>query len=177
MKRVVFAVLCCTLLMLFAAPAMGGRMLDRVSRVPSCGVTITITDPQSGQPSGNLVVTFGGSGAALRRRQEDQLVGITNNSSVAVGAIVLSAPASSGESLFQFDGDGPCVFFGTAPATAVLQIRMTMKVRTTHSSASAPTSRPGRFCSRSHSRPRVGPPGFLWRTFLPPSWRSGRTRR
>jgi hypothetical protein len=113
-KRVVFVVLCCTLLMLFAAPAWADICSTAFPKVPSCGVTITITDPQSGPPSGNLVVTFGGSGIAYDH-QEDQLVGITNNSSVAVGAIVLNAPASSGESLFQFDGDGPCVFFGTSP--------------------------------------------------------------
>ena len=106
-KRAVYAVLCCTVLMLFAAPAMAD-VCSTAFPVPSCGVTITITGS-----SGNLVATFGGTGVPYDG-QEDQLVGITNNSSVAVGAIILSAPPSSGESLFQFDGDGPCVFFETS---------------------------------------------------------------
>jgi hypothetical protein len=107
MKRVVFVGLCCTLLMLFTAPAWAD-VCSAAFPVQSCGVTITITGS-----SGNLVATFGGTGMPYDG-QEDQLVGITNNSSVSVGAIILSAPPSSGESLFQFDGDGPCVFFKTS---------------------------------------------------------------
>jgi hypothetical protein len=107
MKRVVFVVLSCTLLMLFAAPAWADVCSDAFPKqVTACGVTITITGS-----SGNLVATFGGSGIAYDG-QEDQLVGITNNSSVAVGAIVLSAPGSSGESLFEFDNDGACTYLG-----------------------------------------------------------------
>jgi hypothetical protein len=111
MRRAAFAVLYCTLLMLFAAPAWADVCSDAFPKqVTACGVTITITNPQSGQPSGNLVVTFGGTGASYDG-VEDQLVGITNNSSVAVGAIVLNAPVTSGDPLFAFDNDGACTFF------------------------------------------------------------------
>ena len=104
-RRAVYAVLCCTVLMLFAAPAMADVCSTAFPQVPSCGITITITGS-----SGNLVATFGGTGIAYDG-DEDQLVGITNNSSVAVGAIILSAPAVTSNppytsNLFAFDGDG-----------------------------------------------------------------------
>jgi hypothetical protein len=110
MKRVVFVVLCCTLLMLFTAPAWADVCSTAFPQVPSCGVTITITGS-----SGTLVATFGGSGQPYDG-DEDQLVGITNNSSVAVGAIVLSAPAVTSNppytsNLYAFDGDGACIYF------------------------------------------------------------------
>ena len=107
-KRAVYAVLCCTVLMLFAAPAMADVCSTAFPQVPSCGITITITGS-----SGNLTATIATTGGPYDG-VEDQLVGIINSSSVAVGAIILSAPPSSGESLFQFDGDGPCVFFQTS---------------------------------------------------------------
>ena len=94
-------------LMLFTAPARAD-VCSTAFPVQSCGVTITITGA-----SGHLTATIAKTGGPYDG-VEDQLVGITNNSSVAVGAIILNAPASSGESLFQFDGDGPCVFFGTS---------------------------------------------------------------
>jgi hypothetical protein len=110
MKRVVFTVLGCTLLMLFAAPAKADVCSTAFPQVPSCGVTITITGS-----SGNLVAMFGGSGIAYDG-EEDQLVGITNNSKVAVGAIILSAPGTSSPpftgNLFAFDNDGACTYFG-----------------------------------------------------------------
>jgi hypothetical protein len=109
MRRVAFVVLGCTLQMLLAVPARADVCSDKFPGFP-CGVTITITNPQSGPPSGNLVVTFGGTGVPYDG-VEDQLVGITNNSSVAVGAIVLSAPVTSGDPLFAFDNDGACTFF------------------------------------------------------------------
>ena len=120
MRRVVFTILCCTLLMLFAAPAWaqadpcnaptvgatpaGSVGLDTTG---SCGLIITITGT-----SGNLVATLTGGGTANNNPydvSDDILVGIQNNSSVAVGTIVLSAPLLvGGDNPFQFDGDGPC---------------------------------------------------------------------
>ncbi|MGD0182991.1 MAG: hypothetical protein ABSC15_24525 [Terriglobales bacterium] len=55
--KALFAVLCCTVLMLIAAPAKADVCSTAFPQVPSCGVTITITGS-----SGNLVATFGGSG-------------------------------------------------------------------------------------------------------------------
>ena len=109
--KALFAVLCCTVLMLMASPAMADVCSTAFPQVPSCGVTITITGS-----SGNLVATFGGSGVPYDG-DEDQLVGITNNSTVAVGAIILSAPGTSNppytSNIFAFDGDGACTYFGS----------------------------------------------------------------
>jgi hypothetical protein len=105
LKRAIFTVLGCTVLMLLAAPARADVCSNQFPGFP-CGVTITITGT-----SGNLTATFGGTGTPYDG-DEDQLVGITNNSSVPVGAIVLNAP-NSGNPLFAFDGDGACTFFGT----------------------------------------------------------------
>jgi hypothetical protein len=105
MKRVTFAIFCVTLLTLLAAPARADVCSDAFP-VDHCGVTITITGS-----SGQLVATIAAPGPPYDGI-EDQLVGITNNSSVEVGAIVLSAPLA-GVPLFGFDGDGPCVHFET----------------------------------------------------------------
>src|SRR5712692_917040 len=113
MKKIAFAILSVTLLMLFAAPAEA--QCPAVGAATGCGVTITITGS-----SGNFVATFAGGGTANGNPfdgagGEDVLVGIQNNSSVAVGAIILSAPSVGGfDNLFQFEtpapGDGPCFF-------------------------------------------------------------------
>jgi hypothetical protein len=98
MKKVAFAILACAMLMLFAAPAWADVCGDAFpSDEISCGVTITITGT-----AGNLQALIDRTGAAYDG-DDDQLVGITNNSLVKVGAIILSAPG-----LFAFDGDGAC---------------------------------------------------------------------
>jgi hypothetical protein len=113
-KRVFLAVLGCTFFTLLAAPAKADVCSTAFPQVPSCGVTITIADPPSGPPSGNLVATITITGIPYDG-DEDQLVGITNNSSVAVGAIILSAPGTSEppftNNLFAFDNDGACTYF------------------------------------------------------------------
>jgi len=106
--KALFAVLCCAVLMLIVTPAKADVCSAAFPQVQGCGVTITITGT-----SGNLIATFGGSGMAYDG-DEDQLVGITNSSSVAVGAIILSAPStpnSPTNNLFAFDGDGACTYF------------------------------------------------------------------
>ena len=110
--KALFAVLCCAVLMLIVTPAKADVCSAAFPQVQGCGVTITITGT-----SGNLIATFGGSGMAYDG-DEDQLVGIINNSPVAVGAIILSAPIIStmppwSDNLFAFDGDGACTYFGT----------------------------------------------------------------
>jgi len=111
-EKVAFAILCCTLLMLFAAPT-AAQELDQCSGlhgVPSalpvgsatgCGILITITGT-----TGNLVatITVPGNGNPYDG-EDDWLVGIQNSSSVTVGAIRLSGPDA-----FGFDGDGPCSY-------------------------------------------------------------------
>jgi len=107
MKRVMFAALSCTLLLLFSAPAMAQDICQGAGAPFPCGVTITITGT-----SGNLIATFGGSGIPYDG-DEDQMVGIQNSSGVPVGAIILSAPPVDSNppytsNLFAFDGDGAC---------------------------------------------------------------------
>jgi hypothetical protein len=129
-KKMLFAIFCCTLLMLFSAsawasvaavvdpcsaPTIGTSALPVGSAI-GCGVLITITGT-----SGNLVATVTGSGTANGNPydgDEDQLVGIQNNSSVTIGAIRLSSPLVTESSpypytsnLFAFDGDGPCDYY------------------------------------------------------------------
>ena len=107
-KKVAFVILACAVLTLLAAPAMADVCSTAFPQDAGCGVTITITGT-----SGHLTATFGGSGIPYDN-VEDQLVGVVNDSSVAVGAIVLSGP-NVGENVFAFDGDGPCAHFGTLP--------------------------------------------------------------
>jgi len=111
-KKVAFAILCCTLLMLFAAPtaAQEQDQCSGLNGVPSalpvgsatgCGILIAITGN-----TGNLVatITVPGNGNPYDGH-DDWLVGIQNSSSVTVGAIRLSGPDA-----FGFDKDGPCSY-------------------------------------------------------------------
>ncbi len=109
MKKLAFAIFCATLLMLVATPAAAADICSTAFGVNGCGVTITITGT-----SGHLIATIQVTDAGPYDGVEDQLVGITNNSSAFVGAIVLSGPTGD-EGLFGFDGDGPCVRFETLP--------------------------------------------------------------
>ena len=108
-NKAAFAILGVTLLMIAAAPA---RAQDSCFGAPAaCGVTITITGTQ-----GNLSATITGGGPdAAYDHSEDQIVGITNNSNVKVGAIILSRPLQGTDNLFQFEtgdaNDGACVHF------------------------------------------------------------------
>src|SRR5438093_5957863 len=108
-RNVGFALLCCAVLMVVAAPARADVCTD-AGAPAACGVTITISGT-----SGNLSASIvGGGPTTAYDSDEDQLVGILNTSSVKVGAIVLSAPLLGSNNLFQFESpsiDGPCDFF------------------------------------------------------------------
>ena len=114
MKKMAFVILGCALLMLVARPAKAELALDPCNHptigtpanVPSnfCGVVITITGT-----SGNLVATITGS-LNPYDESDDQLVGIQNNSSVKIGAIVLKSAGDGPNDIFGFDGDGPCSY-------------------------------------------------------------------
>ena len=101
-KKMLLAIFCCAVLMLFSAPAWAVVQADPcaaptigttalpVGSATGCGVLITITGS-----SGHLVATVTGGGTANGNPydgDEDKLVGIQNNSTVTVGAIRLSAP-------------------------------------------------------------------------------------
>jgi hypothetical protein len=99
-KRVAFTILCCATLMSIAAPAWADQCAGANVNGGSCTVLITITGN-----TGNLTATISGSWNPYDN-QDDQLVGIQNNSSVAVGALVLTG--TTAQDPFGFDGDGPC---------------------------------------------------------------------
>ena len=119
MKKVAFAILCATLLVLVAAsasattpdpcnsPTVGGVPAGSFPNDPdgSCGVLIEVT----GTSANTLAATISAGTSGAYDDVEDRLVGMKNSSTVTVGAIVLSATVN-GEQIFGFDGDGPCSF-------------------------------------------------------------------
>jgi len=90
-KKVLFAIFCCTLLMLFTAPAWAQDTCQTAGAPAVCGITITISGT-----TGRLTAAIapGAGGGVPYDNQDDQILGIINNSSVTVGAIRLSAPPS-----------------------------------------------------------------------------------
>jgi hypothetical protein len=101
-KKMLFAISCCVLLMLLAAPTWAQDQCTPANPAddggPACGVVITITGT-----SGHLVATLSGSGTANNNPYDgvggdDELIGIQNNTgvdgvgAVTIGAIRLSAP-------------------------------------------------------------------------------------
>ncbi len=112
-KKVLFAIFCCTLLMLFTAPAWAqeGDTCQTAGAPAVCGITITISGA-TGQLT--AAIAPGAGGGKAYDGDEDQIIGIINNSSVTVGAIRLSAPPINGppftSNLFNFDGDGPACY-------------------------------------------------------------------
>ena len=106
--RVGMMIVCCLFFVTIQARADVNITCAGVSAPAPCGITITISGS-----SGHLVATIANPGESYDG-EDDQIVGIINNSSVAVGAIRLSsgAPAQEEDNLFQFDGDGPACYFG-----------------------------------------------------------------
>jgi hypothetical protein len=108
-KKMLFAIFCSALLMLFSAPAwavLTDPCLAAGAPAP-CGITITISGS-----SGQLSATIATVGTSYDGT-DDQIVGIINASTtVTVGAIRLSSPLGGEvDNLFQFDGDGPACYF------------------------------------------------------------------
>ena len=111
MKKVAFAIFCMTLLMLFVAPAWADVCGDAFPTDElSCGVTITI----NGTPRSFRTITPAESNQYYDG-SDDVLVGITNNSSVNIGAIILSGTGPGGP-IFAFDADGACAILSSPPA-------------------------------------------------------------
>ena len=106
MKKIAFTILCCGLLMLFAAPVWadlwhharycrGGD--DASGRATGCGVVITVN------PDGTASVTSPVNGNPYDGA-DDTLVGIQNNSGGSFNSITLTGSSP----IFGFDGDGVC---------------------------------------------------------------------
>jgi hypothetical protein len=110
LKKVAFTLLCCTVLMVFAAPTAqaqdacsaptigpGTGHVGNAAGAATCGVIITIL------PNGQTP-TVVGTGLPAYDNSEDTLVGIINNSGAPLSSITLSAASD----IFGFDNDGPC---------------------------------------------------------------------
>jgi hypothetical protein len=115
-KKVAFTLLCCTVLIVFAAPdrataqtqdqcsaptaapAVGTGAVGSATGPSTCGVVITIP------ASGPATIATPGNGNPYDGT-EDTLVGIINESSASLDSITLT---SSTTAIFGFDNDGPC---------------------------------------------------------------------
>jgi len=111
MKRVAFTILCCTVLMLFAAPAwaQGDQCSGAlpVGSATGCGAVITVFTVDNTAAASSFTVTATGNGNPYDGT-EDTLVGIQNSSGQNLTSITLSSPDTTFGGLFNFDGDGPC---------------------------------------------------------------------
>ncbi|MGC2182740.1 MAG: hypothetical protein WA637_05645, partial [Terriglobales bacterium] len=115
MKKFAFTLLCCSLLLLFAAPswADGDPCSSPTLGVPagqvgsdttgSCSVVITVTAVDlNGTATAFTVMS---TGTAAYDSVEDVLVGVQNSSDSYLTSLPLT---SSTGAIFGFDGDGPC---------------------------------------------------------------------
>ena len=113
--KIAFTLLCCTLLMLAAAPAWA--QTDQgicagaipVGSAIGCGAVITVTgvDLDTGAATFFTVTSFSTAVSGNPYDgTEDTLVGIVNNSGQTLNSITLTAS----DIIFGFDHDGPCGF-------------------------------------------------------------------
>ena len=101
-KKVMYAVLGCSLVLLFAGRANAG-ICPTVGASAGCGVVINVTS-QSGGVATAFSVTA--TGQPAYDSVEDTLVGITNSSGATINSMTLTSTGGA----FGFDGDGACVF-------------------------------------------------------------------
>lgn len=117
LKKTAFTLLCCTVLMLAAAPVWadqcsaptlgpGTGIVGTASGTDTCGALITVATVDGNGAATSFIVTIpnGGNGNPYDGL-EDSLIGIQNNSGANLFSITLS---SSSFPIFSFDGDGPC---------------------------------------------------------------------
>jgi hypothetical protein len=111
-KKVAFATLCATLLMLVAAPAWAADQCSgagTVGTATGCGALITVLSVNGDGTATAFIVTSLGNGnpydQLLSPPGEDTLVGVQNSSGGTLNSITLSSPSSP---IFGFDFDGPC---------------------------------------------------------------------
>ncbi len=114
-RNVALAMLSVTLLMIATAPAwaeVSPAICQSVSpaQAAPCDVTIEITGS-----AGNLLANIVDLGTNYPSAEgDDKLIGVKNNSTVKVGAIILTAPLQESENLFDFsDTDGACPSCGS----------------------------------------------------------------
>jgi hypothetical protein len=105
MKKIAFAILCATALMLVAAPVRAD-LCPAVGQATGCGAVITVTSVDGGNNANAFSVTI--TGALPFDGTEDTLVGVQNNSGGVLKFLTLAS--SSSIPIFGFDGDGVCTF-------------------------------------------------------------------
>ena len=124
MTKVAFTLLCCALLMLFAAPAWADQcstptLGPGAGSVGSdtaglCGALITVFQVSDGTATAFTVSSPGnGNNNNPYDGTEDTLLGIQNNSGAPLFSIHLSSSDTTFGGIFNFDGDGPCPQFNT----------------------------------------------------------------
>jgi hypothetical protein len=129
MKKVAFAILCASALMIVAAPAWadqcsspsvgtGTGIVGFAIGSNTCGAVITVFAVDgSGNATAFTVSNPGGTNNGNPYDgTEDTLVGIQNNSGAALKSIHLSASDATFGGIFNFDGDGPCNTVYHSPA-------------------------------------------------------------
>lgn len=121
MKKMAFAIFCCALLMLVAAPAWAQSAPDPcndphtgalpLGSASGCGAVITVTGVDGNGNATFFTVTkpAGGNGNPYDG-DDDVLVGIVNNSGSPLNSLTLNSPDTTDGGIFGFDGDGPCGF-------------------------------------------------------------------
>ena len=123
MKRAAFSMLCCALLMLFAAPAwadqcssptvgVGTGVVGNANGTDTCGAVIIVSGVDGFGKANSFTVLAAGNGNPYDGT-EDTLIGVQNSSGATLNSIPLS-----GTNIFGFDGDGPCNTIYHSPAYA-----------------------------------------------------------
>ncbi|MGH9728767.1 MAG: PEP-CTERM sorting domain-containing protein [Candidatus Acidiferrales bacterium] len=105
-KKLMYAVLGCSLVLLFAGQANASGICPATGVATDCGVQINVT-AQSGGVASAFSATNVGNGNPYDA-VEDTLVGITNNSGATINSINLTA--SVGSDAFGWDSDGACTY-------------------------------------------------------------------
>jgi hypothetical protein len=117
-KRVAFTILCCTVLMLFAAPAwadqcsaptvgVGTGVVGNANGTDTCGAVIIVSAVGESGNATSFTVLAAGNGNPYDG-VEDTLIGVQNSSGSPLSSLPLTSSGSPG--VFGFDSDGPCTF-------------------------------------------------------------------
>jgi hypothetical protein len=125
MKKVAFAILCGTLLMLFATPAWAqtdqgicnGALVQHgdarsLGTATGCGALITVTAVDgSGKATAFTVTLFPpNNNGNPYDGVEDTLIGVLNSSNGTLNSITLNSTDTTFGGIFNFDADGPCQY-------------------------------------------------------------------
>jgi len=129
MKKVVFTVLGCAMLMFIVAPAWAqvisdqgvcnGALVDGVlGDATGCGALITVTAVNGSGQATAFNVTIPNNNSPANGNpydgDDDILVGVLNSSGAPLSSLPLTSSDTTFGGIFGFDGDGPCDYTGGA---------------------------------------------------------------